>query len=672
MIFFGGPQPATSSDNSEPIEEGWQTRNDLPASINPTGTLWQVEKNWTFNGTAGSPPPAPWHTGTEWAGAHESLGGHVWRDQVNLDSMAYLNGTGSLILKLDWDETNSTAVGAYLITDQDGSVARPDDYRLDPNGEDGVWLEFTAVFPEDQPEASWGALWTYATGDDTSLVGGQPTTNEEIDICEKIGIARPYYEGRFHTNTHGRRDTLVSDCAADEGLAQGEGFAPSVWGGQPPNDGQPHVWGIMWVPGANGTQEFFYDGHKYATRPKSGDTIHSKPHGLRLSWETEYPNPWGSSADPATEGSYFPREIRVDTVRVIRRRLPPAPPSGDKPNVLIGAANLGLSSTYQDQYHTSDPPDIAGDLWGFSPSARNTGIAPPSTAAGIANSVGMATVTVGGKPARRVNRWRMPQGGWFGWAHTMAVTGSAKAAVAVDIFYPTTWRYQGSTGKRDGKTPIGFSTMPSGTPTFHWHNASDGGNRYPWEQGGGSGGACAHHGLNFSSVPGGDPYFKLYSHALGYSGIASKRSKVTNGVYTGQAGILHPNVGPNFTIQRGVWTTVEMFIQVDTNGRNGIIRVWTTANGVTTLRINLTDLDLGGMVGTRNYATMPRQDNFTWGATPQSLVIASGRGALVRGLMSRHMPGGWPGGDTQADRNNWWNIYSTGELYTYNWRFWQG
>lgn len=671
MLLLGRPQPATMEGEAlPPVEEGWQTRSDLPADINPTGTLWQIEKNWTFDGTEGAAPPAPWHTGIEWAGAHETLGGHIWRDQVNLDSMAYLDGTGSLVLKLDWDATNSTAVGAYLITDQDGSTVRPDDYRLNPVGEDGVWLEFTATFPETQPSASWGALWTYATADDTALVDGQPTNNEEIDLCEKIGNSRPYYQERFHTNTHGRRTTLESDCAADEGLAAGEGFAPEDWGGLPPNDGQPHVWGMMWSPGEDGTQEFYYDGYKYASRPKSTDTIHSKLHGLRISWETDYPGPFGAgAADPSTETAYFPKEIKIATVRVIRRRLPPPPPSGDKPNVIYGPQGLGLSSIYQDQYHIADPSDLAYNLWNFSPGSYNGRIGNPTVP--HSNTVRMATVTLGDKPARRVNEWRMPQTAWFGWKNSVDVVGSSKGSVTVDMFIPSDYKYKGigSDGRTDGKTAIALYTGPDGDNGGHI--GAEGGNTYPWQQGD-TGGVNAHHGLNFkhkdSNENGEFIELGLYSHAIGYGGLASKRSQIPS---TGAGGLIHPAIGwTGFLVPRNRWFTIEMFCQVDTNGQNGILSVWVTDNGITTRVIHLTDLDFGGMTGTRNYATMGRQDNFTWGTTPQSLVLT--KPAKFRGIMSRHMPGGWPGVDDQASRNKFWNRYSTGRWHTYNWRIWQG
>lgn len=667
MLLFGPPQPSSFGTS-----DTWAARTDIPDEANPSGALWLVEKEWTFDGPEGAPPPAPWHTGIEWAGAHPVLGGHVWRDQVNLDNQAYLDGAGSLVLKLDWDATHETAVGAYLITDKDGDIVRPDDYRVNPIGENGVFIEFEVTLPETQPQASWAAAWTYATVDDTPLhssLAGQPWLVEEIDLFEKIGVARPYYQERFHTNTHGRQPGLLSDCAQDEGLAVGEGFPPvTEWGGAPPNDGSPHKWAIMWTPDPDGEQIFFYDGHAYATRPKGDDTVHSKPHGLRLSWETAYPNPFGAAVEPSTETAYFPREMKVHNVRVLRRRLPTPIPAGDKPNTLIGAAGLGLALVFQDQFHVQDPPNLAADLWNYRPSARNAAIAAPST--DVTNTQVMTTVTVGGKPARRVHEFRMPKGVWWGWTNSAEPdsVGGTKGAVAVDVFVPSDYRYEAKNGRRDGKTAIGIWIAPAGVATWNYHKG-EGGSTYPWQQAIGNGGVSVRSGLNFSSYSNGDPYFTLYTHVLGYNGIASKRSQTPP---TGAAGLIHPTLGWDLKIPipRGRWITVEKFVQVDTNGKNGILSVWTTDNGVTTRWIHLTDLDFGGMTGTRNYATMPRQDNFTWGTTPQSLNITLP--SKVRGFFSRHMPGGWPGGDSQAERDNFWNLYTTGRWYMYNWRYWQG
>lgn len=347
---------------------------------------------------------------------------------------------------------------------------------------------------------------------------------------------------------------------------------------------------------------------------------------------------------------------------------PPDPPSptGDKPNVLIGAAGLGLASAFQDQFHIADPVNMAYNLWGAHAGSSNRPIAPPSTV--FSNSCRMATVEVGGKPPRRVHEFRMPPQVWWGWTNSLDILpGTNKGAVAVDLFIPSSHRYESANNKRNGKTSIGLWTGPN---TATSHVGADGGNTYPWQQAH-AGGANAHHGFNFGfDTVDGPIKLLLYSHALGYSGTASKRTKLPNP--DGSAGILHPVLGwTTFTVQRERWVTIEMFVQVDTNGQNGILSAWLTDQGVTTRVIHLTDLDFGGMTGTRNYATMPRQDNFTWGATPQSLVIT--QPSKVLGIMSRHMPGGWPGGDTTTDRNNWWNkVGYDGRFYYHNWRYFRG
>ena len=336
---------------------------------------------------------------------------------------------------------------------------------------------------------------------------------------------------------------------------------------------------------------------------------------------------------------------------------PDPPPSGDKPNILYGAAEFGLSSVFQDQFHVSDPPSPASDLWAFSPGGRNAAVAPPSLL--VSDTVIMETVTLGGKPARRVQRWMMPYRRWFGWVNTLVVTGAAKGAVIVDAFIPSDCEFRSADGKTDGKTAIGLVTAPAGTPNFNLHNLADGGNRWPWEQAW-NGGAVGHHGLNFSTS-GGNLRFKLYSHSIRIGGAAQARKG------NGQGGL----VGTSFIVPKDRWVTIEMYIEIDTNGQNGVLSVWLTDAGVTTRVIHYTNLDFGGALGTRNYATLPREGGFTWGISPQgSLNITAP--AKVRGLLSRHMPGGWGGGDTTADRNLYWNQYTTGRWNLYNWRYWQG
>lgn len=317
----------------------WATRTDVPAEINPDGTLWLVEREFTFEGAAGSPPPAPWHGGPEWAGAHPVLGGHAWRNQVNLERLAYLDGAGNLVIELNWDPVQQTAIGGYVLTDQDWVIVRPDDYRVDPVPDDGVYIEYDISLPVDQPSASWAAAWTYATVDATPLEFGPEFDylREEVDLLEKIGNTPAYYAQRFHTNFHGRTAGLREDGALAAGHPVGEGFLPSSWwGGLAPNSGAFHKWAMMWNPGSPGSQEMFYNGYRYLVRPASGKTVHKLPHGLRLSWETEfwvdagsptgYGNSFGAGVRPsAQETALFPRYMRVRNVRVLRRRLPPPP-----------------------------------------------------------------------------------------------------------------------------------------------------------------------------------------------------------------------------------------------------------------------------------------------------------------------------------------------------------
>lgn len=346
MFLFGPPQPLGTSEVIPP-PSGWAARTDVPASINPAGTLWLVEKEWTFDGPAGSPPPAPWRNGPRWAGGHATLGGHVWRDQVNLADKAYLDGNGNLILRLEWNATHSTAVGAYLLTDHDGGAVLAENYRVDPTADDGVYIEYEAALPSDQPRASWCALWTYATIDptytpltDTALLaiyGGTDLASleylrEEIDVMEHFGNHGATFVDRFVSNFHGRHSTLCDDGALVAGYVKGEGFKPSWWGGTSANNGAFHKWGIMWTPRtslSSGEQKLFYDGYNYLNRPASTKVCHNQAHGLRLSWETQvYPdgtsNPFGGGVvPPSTETDKFPREMKVANVRVLRRRLAP-------------------------------------------------------------------------------------------------------------------------------------------------------------------------------------------------------------------------------------------------------------------------------------------------------------------------------------------------------------
>lgn len=323
MFLFGPPQPLGTSEVIPP-PSGWAARTDVPASINPAGTLWLVEKEWTFDGPAGSPPPAPWHTGPEWAGAHAQLGGHVWRNSVTLDSHAYLDGNGNLVLKVDYNPTYGVCTAGYLLTDQDWVTVRPDDYVL-THSEDGFLLEFVARFPTTQPRCCWIGLWTYVSQDQSTPEPGYAgnTSHEEIDLCEKVGLERPYYDDRFFSYTHGRRSALAGDGAAEGGWPVHEGFKPqTMWSGASPRDGNFHTWSLLWDL-RNQVQKFYYDGHLYWTRPMAGKEIHNLNHGIRISWEASWDHGgWqGPVVDLAQDP--FPCTFEVANVRVLRRRLAP-------------------------------------------------------------------------------------------------------------------------------------------------------------------------------------------------------------------------------------------------------------------------------------------------------------------------------------------------------------
>jgi hypothetical protein len=264
----------------------------------------------------------------------------------------------------------------------------------------------------------------------------------------------------------------------------------------------------------------------------------------------------------------------------------------------------------------------------------------------------MATVAVGGKPERRVLECRMPQAAWFGRENTQhfAGAGYSEMGLAVDVFVPSDYAYDTANAKHNGKTHIGLRIGPDDGGQAAY--TSEGGSFYPWQQ---TNGAC-HVGLNFSQS-GSNLVFSPYSHYLRRSGLALARSNGNGSGGANDAGI---------TIPKGRWVTVEMYVKLDTNGLNGIFRCWLTDGATTTLWVNLADVDFGGMAGTRNYPSMGKFSPFTWGATPQALVVAAGN--RIRGKMGRHMPGGANGSDNQDQRNNWWNTSANGRWYLYNWR----
>jgi len=582
--------------------EDWIFRSDVPEAASPPGTLWNVEYQSDFTGPANDPPPAPWHTGTEWAGSHAQLGGHVWRDQVNLDSHAYIDGSGNLVLKLDWDATYSVVKGGYLITDQDGSIVRDGDYRVDPTAEDGVLIEIEATLPADQPSASWCAGWTFATIDATPLhasLTGQDSLREEIDLFEHIGNAPPYYEETFLTNTHGRQPGLLSDCAADEGHAAGEGFRPdTMWGGDPPNDGNPHTWSLMWVPDPGGAQSFFYDGHEYATRPHGSDTVHSWPHGLRLSWETQYPsNPFGAGAsDPATETAKFPRYMIVHSVRVLRRRLPaPAPPSPGKPTAAAVLDAKGYSLAWQDRLGETDAPTDDRQFFGAYTGARVS--EDPPDGYPNENNRRLSFVTFDGKPCLK-SIYRAGEHGWLNFRSMVLPQRYRKIGLAVDVFVPTAFELLNSSGATiSGKTMFGLvighpdhqrpGVLPGwapNVPSRAWRGAVC----VPEDQLG------AECGINWTyRNTTGAFEFDIYAHVPGRraNGVYYPRMDAFSNIYA----ISGVAASPKVPVPRGRWFTLTWLAEIDTNAGDGVLEMWYD----NVLVASVTGIDLGGWVGDR-------------------------------------------------------------------------
>lgn len=365
---------------------------------------------------------------------------------------------------------------------------------------------------------------------------------------------------------------------------------------------------------------------------------------------------WRSKRISTFMRTFFKRNSRRVSSNVFFEDEPPPtpPPVGDKPAVLYGTEGYGLPIIFQDTAHIADSSNMAGNLWNQWPGGRNAGIAAPSN--NVNNTVVMQTVEVGGKPARRVFAFKRPQALWFGWEHTIVppYVGYQQMVVAADIFIPTNYAFISADGKTDGKTCIGLITAPAGTPDFSMHSKAEGGNTWPWEQKWNNG-AVSHHGLNFSSS-GGNYYLKLYSHVLRIGGLSCQRKG------NGSGGL----IGPSFIVPKGRWVTIEMLVKVDTNGLNGVLSVWQTDLGVTTRVIHYTNLDFGSAVGTRYYTTQGRENGFSWGTTPQNMVLTSP--AFCRGGVSREMPGGWSGTDTAASRAQYHNTSPNGVNYMYNYR----
>jgi len=661
-VRAGTTQPA-------PPSEDWAPRSDVPTAINPAGTLWKVEYQSDFTGPANSAPPAPWHTGIEWAGAHPQLGGHVWRDQVNLDSHAYLDGSGHLVLKLDWDATYGVAKGGYLITDQDGSTVRDGDYRVDPTAEDGVLIEIVAALPADQPSASWCAGWTFATVDATPLhssLSGQAYLREEIDIFEHIGNAPPYYEETFHTNTHGRQPGLLSDCAADEGHAAGEGFRPdTMWGGDPPNDGNPHTWSLMWEPDPDGAQAFFYDGHQYATRPKSGDIVHSRAHGIRLSWETAFPggagNPFGAgAADPATETALFPRLMTVHSVRVLRRRLPaPSYPSPGKPTDAPVLQAKGLSLIWQDRLGETDAP--TDDRQFFQATTGNRISEDPVTSSLYSfpgeNNRRLSFVTYDGRPCIKATYFANAHG-WLNHRTQYLPNRYRELGLCVDFKYPADFNLRSVTGGDiHGKSMFGLLVghVDFQRPGVPSSRAWAGEVYWPEDQWGGALGLNTRYRV---SQPGNISY-RWYPHVIGayVNGADRFRLDKYSNLYS-IPGYVDPG---SQAIPTGVWHRLEIYGKVDTNRRDGVLEMWVDG----TLRARAANLDLGGWVGNRGLAARTvgngTNGDGSLSAGTGQLVGSSGGGWRFCGIFQRDMLGGSTSLQSLVPQYG-------GAYYAYNWR----
>lgn len=649
--------------------EDWSLRTDVPDAVNPAGTLWNVEYRSDFTGPANDPPPAPWHTGTEWAGSHAQLGGHVWRDQVNLDSHAYIDGSGHLVLKLDWDATYGVAKGGYLITDQDGSTVRDGDYRVDPTAEDGVLIEIVAALPADQPSASWCAGWTFATVDATPLhssLSDQPSLREEIDLFEHIGNAPPYYEETFLTNTHGRQPGLLSDCAADEGHAAGEGFRPdTMWGGDPPNDGNPHTWSMMWVPDPDGAQAFFYDGHQYATRPKSGDIVHNRAHGLRLSWETAFPggagNPFGAgAADPATETALFPRLMTVHSVRVLRRRLPaPTYPSPGKPTDAPVLQAKGLSLIWQDRLGETDAP--TDDRQFFQATTGSRTQEDPVTSSLYSfpgeNNRRLSFVTYDSKPCMKIEYFRN-QHGWLNYRSQYLPQSYREFGLCVDFRYPAGFNLRNSSGGDiHGKTAFGLLVGHSdyvkpGVPTSRgWAGEV----YWPEDQWGGALGVNWRYRVSQPN----SVFYGWYPHVIGayVNGADRFRLDKYSNLWT-IPGYADPG---SQAVSIGPWHRLELYGKVDTNRRDGVLEMWVDG----TLRARAANLDLGGWVGNRGLAARTvgngTNGDGSLSAGTGQLVGSSGGGWRFRGIFIRDMIGGSTSLASLVPQYG-------GAYYAYNWR----
>lgn len=298
--------------------------------------------------------------------------------------------------------------------------------------------------------------------------------------------------------------------------------------------------------------------------------------------------------------------------------IPPVvPPSGDKPaeGLILQNGAYGLQPLYQDTWHVGahNPYDY---LWNASYRGSRQNSIGPSSPRTAGNGLSFETLALGGAPLRTVLRGWIPPQTWWGWNSTEHIAGSPykRGGIAVDVFIPADFQYTNNSGTPNGKTSIGFNIGPEDVNKLGagsiWLNG-DGGNTYVSQQN------AIVGGLNFS-VSGGQVYFKYYMHWL-----------AQNGVMRPQSGA----VGPNFAIPMGVWCTIELYVQMDTNALNGETRCW--VNGEQ--KFHITGLDWGGMPGSR-----------------YGLNIAS-PGWTFRGQNARHMPGGTGTTDSTALRNQYWN-----------------
>jgi len=316
---------------------------------------------------------------------------------------------------------------------------------------------------------------------------------------------------------------------------------------------------------------------------------------------------------PATIAASFDPSMCPDHVGPAR--------SADKPTSAQVVDKMGMPLVYQDTWDVSVPSEPRQNLWGCKPGLRNAQVADPAKEVEIFS---FPTKWLGDKPARRVLEITQPAMSWWGWENTQFWdTPKRRIGIAVDIFVPSTYTFvtKNNPAGANGKSHIGGTIGPAeiNRPGGKWP-LCEGGSTLVAQQ------SCANFGLNMN-IKNGRWHFKHYAHWLRQHGIIRDE-------------VIHRAVGftgePSPPLSHDRWHTIEMFVQMDTNGRDGELHAY--VDGEAWNGSILKGLDWGASKG--------------WG---------------IRGLMGRHMPGGWNGRDTRSQRDKWWSD-QTNRLYMYNWR----